>query len=302
MRNEQYEQRLDELGVPYEYVGSIELEEISGSIQSRLRTDDTIPEEVRRHEVNARELGTSRYPPLVVSRNGGGGWVLLDGHQRKAGFDEAGVKSHDAYVVQSDESRVRRIAAQGINAVHGLPPSEEERLERAKEMVREGETQAQAAKTWHVSESVLSTDLRSDRVDAKAVKAGMSPRMLEGIPKTTKVYAHKIKRPHLLRATLETIARCGMNGATAKGAIDRVLAASSDNEAMEYLDKQTTPKSQGRSTAGPASSVLAAISRLTTAIRKHPAHDLPSEDRERVSVACEDAVELLIDYTGDIKQ
>lgn len=301
MRNEQYEQRLDELGVPYDYVESIQLEAISGSIQSRLRTDDTIPEEVRRHEVNARELGTSRYPPLVVSANGGGGWVLLDGHQRKAGFSEAGVKSHDAYIVQSKDQRIRRIAAQGINAVHGLPPSEEERLERAKEMVREGETQEQAAKTWHVSQSVLSTGLRSDRVEARAIKAGMSPRMLEKIPKTTKVYANKIKRPHLLRSTLEAICRCGMNGATARGAIDRVLAASSDEEALEYLDKQTTPKSQGGSTSGPAYSLLSSISRLMTSMRKNPSHELPEEDVARVRVACEDAVELLIDYAGELK-
>lgn len=300
MRSKQYEKRLDELGVPYEYVESVELDRINSRVQSRLTTDSTIPEEVRRHRVAAEETGTSQYPPFVLAENGDGGWQLLDGAQREEGFRRAGVMSHDAYVVTSESEEVRRVAAQGINVVHGLPPAEDERLERAKEMVRKGETQAQAAKVWQVSESVLSTDLRADRVETKAIRAGASARMLRKIPKTTKVYANKIKRPPLLKATLETITRCAMDGETARGCIDRVLAAHSDEEALEYLNNQQTT-TRPKDHKGPDSRVLSSVSRLMTSIRKNPGDTMPTDAQERVRVACEDLVDVLIDYISTME-
>ena len=296
MRDRHYERRLDELGIGYEYATTVDLSDIKETVQSRVITVGEIPEEVRRHEVNARTSGTTHYPPFVLGKRSDGSYVLLDGHQRRAGFRRAGVGSHDAYVIRDSDKWT--IAAQGINTEHGLPPTEEERMVRAKESVRGGMTQQDAARLWRLSPDMLGNSIRADRVEAMAISEGASARMLERLPLTTKVYAHKIRRAPVLKATLEAISRSGSKGGDAMAIVDRAVSARSDEEAMAFLARIAgSGVSDNGKKPRAAGAITASCSRVLTSIRKYPPSECRTEeDRQRVSAAVEEAADALLSY------
>jgi ParB-like chromosome segregation protein Spo0J len=300
MKDRHYERRLGELDIAHEYVERVQLSDVVDSVQARVMTEGEIAEEVRRHEVNARQSGTTHYPPLVLGVRSDGKYVLLDGHQRLAGFRRAGVESHDAYLVTNKEDWP--LAAVSINTEHGLPPTEEERITLAKDYVRNGMSQSYAAQVFRLSAGVLSECIRADRVEAIAVAEGASARMLEKVPRTTKVYAHKIRRPPVLKAALEAITRSGAKGADAAAIVDRAVSARTDEEAIEALSRIAgVRRSRNGNKPRASTTILTACSRVVTALRTHSATEVDSGDRGRVREACEEAAEALMEYEGALR-
>lgn len=300
MRDRHYERRLDEVGVAWEYSDKVALSAITETVQSRVITAGEIPEQVRLHENNARTAGTTHYPPLILGARSGKEYVLLDGHQRLGGFRRAGVTAHDAYLV--NDPTQWDLAARAINTDHGLPNTEEERLVRAKESVRGGMSQAEAANLWRVSQSMLGYAIRADRVDAIAISEGVSARLLERVPQTTKVWLHKISRPIVLKAATEAIVRSGAKGDDAKAVVEMAISARSDSEALDKLSRIAASKPSENNKPVASTAVITSCSRLLTSLRKYPPAEITSQDeRRRVKGSVEEVAEALMAYLDGLQ-
>lgn len=184
MRNSIYEQALVRLGVEYEYLDSVPLEQINYTrgkqMQARLSPLDlTLVDEYR-----GMLLDGSEPPPLILHRPGRGLYVPLDGNQRVEAKRTAPKKFQgpfDAYVVKTDDQMVvERVCWQFNNFVNGRRLSYEECMAHAVTFCRKyGQPQTQTAKDWGVKAHELSAkvkelDLRElaakHRVDLSNVK------------------------------------------------------------------------------------------------------------------------------------
>lgn len=161
MRNQLYENFLNEQGVPWDYLERVELSAIDST--KSLANQARLEVAVLKDEISQYRAGYERgdhFPPLVVHRPGKK-FVLLDGNQRffaaSPDKDWKGLRFHDAYLVDSkDEVVLNRIAWTINDRVNGRRMSYEDNLQHAMTYVRKYNwTRTAAAKEFGINERAL---------------------------------------------------------------------------------------------------------------------------------------------------
>lgn len=184
------EEWLTGLGVEWDFVPNIPLDKIDRmkSLANQSRMDEPINEEVVERYTEDMKRGDT-FPPVLARQTGGKGIIetkvyLLGGNHRYVAADRA-AKPLDAYVVRCTPEMAMRLMYED-NRRHGFPPSEEDRLAMAVNLIEgQGYTVEDAAKVVGVSRGKIGVAVGGFRADGRAKDLGVSD-LFQQLPKTAR--------------------------------------------------------------------------------------------------------------------
>ena len=180
--DEKVEAWLDSHHVYWEYMPSISLGQISkeASLANRSRIVQGLSEEVVERYTEAMKKG-DKFPPVIVRRSGrhtpeDSGvmrYVNIGGNHRLVAAERAGLPALAGYVVDCEPDLIPLLMFED-NAKHGYPPSEEERIAQAFQLIEGlGYTQSEAARVVGLPVGKVGRYVQVRIADQRAARLGM---------------------------------------------------------------------------------------------------------------------------------
>ena len=166
---------LAQLGIATFWTKRIKIADIHKARSHREQVRDEVIKEDAVLRYAIRMLDGEMPPPIVIRRMPNGFLILLDGIQRTAAAEEAGVDALDAYIVDDvtdGQADAYRYAAQTL---HGEPTTADERLRHAAHLVE--------AYGWSQTEAAALLKIPSSRVAAEIAQRRGRERLLSMDPR-----------------------------------------------------------------------------------------------------------------------
>lgn len=173
MKNPVIEKNLDDALVVWEYVESFPMKDIDEklSLRNQARFEPLHEEWVSRY-TEAMQRG-DEFPALMGTKTRGGSVVLLDGNHRFQAKKRVGETETDIYIVTASPE-VLQVLTFAANAVHGMPPSVEERTRHAIYLIDNGMEHKAAAAATGLLTSQVTTAYALEKADRRARQLGVT--------------------------------------------------------------------------------------------------------------------------------
>lgn len=200
------EAMLDELEVlyTYEYAYSTHEFDFERSEHNQGRTKSIEPELIERY-TEAVTRG-DRFPAVVANRFGRdakGKLIIVDGNHRLRAHDAAG-QPIDVYILDpATEPQVIGLLTHLFNTRHGMPTSDDERVQAAVHMVGSGMKIKDAAAMLNVPASKVSNAMARKKLYARAKRAGVDMPRWDDLAEGSKQQLGKITEAALFGQAAE---------------------------------------------------------------------------------------------------
>lgn len=127
-RRADIEQILDQHGIPFKYVGLVEITEVERYKEGQSRIRDINKDLVTEYAEKMKQGAI--FPPIILWSNGYEKYGIVEGNTRIAAKKKRGETSTDAYIIECEDANEAVYISAIFNATHGQKLSKEE-VERA---------------------------------------------------------------------------------------------------------------------------------------------------------------------------
>jgi integrase/recombinase XerD len=157
--SEEIEDWLDAAGVEWTFLTSVPLDTIDfeKSLRNQARFVDLDDHVVDRY-AEAIKNGDKFPASVIIHKGTGKSYINVDGNHRFAGYRKAGRKAMPAYIITKARAQTIALLTYEANATHGMPTSEDERVQQAIYLVDTGKSQPDAAKSVPVPIAAVTQD------------------------------------------------------------------------------------------------------------------------------------------------
>lgn len=227
---------LDQFGVRWT-LKHVTLDQIdrkaSAANQARVVAHD--PERVRRY--TDAIIAGAVFPPLILWQNPKGDrFVVIDGNNRLAAFDNHNIRTWDAYVVHECSSAMRDALTISANSINGDPPTDIERRANAVVLRSKGFTVDQVANMVGLSHNAVSTVARAD--DARKRLPAGAP--FSKLTETSLVNLSRLRSDDVMERAARTTAEWSVPPAKLSALVTELNKARSEVKQLEMLDEFTS--------------------------------------------------------------
>jgi ParB-like chromosome segregation protein Spo0J len=178
------------------------------------------------------------FPPIVVYRNGGGKYILIDGIHRLAAAELADIAVLPAYVVDDPQPLQIHVLTFEANASHGLPTSMTERALQACFLVESGVSRVDAAKMLNIPESkvALALDTRRSKARVRQVAGAEAAKKL-GTQHARRL--DDIRSDRVLAAATQFVATAGLGAQDVNQLVSAINREREEDEQMRVIQLET---------------------------------------------------------------
>lgn len=223
------------VGDQYELVEEVPLEAIDEAKSARyqVRDDMTDPELVERYGIAM--LDGAEFPPIILSRLGGGKFECIDGNNRRAAKKEIDEKTVAAFVlgpgVTDLQIEILRVA---LNE-HGKPHTKEERLREVARLVAMGMSQKDAAQLGRLKVSALEHYIAVQRGKKRLTEAGVSARVRESLSESSVLRIGSLRENNVVKLAAEIALEFGVRVDEVSKFVAQLAALRSEPARMSEL-------------------------------------------------------------------
>jgi ParB-like chromosome segregation protein Spo0J len=173
VRSSEIEKHLENRLVKFDYLEKVPLTKIDEkrSLQNQARFEPLDEGTVARY-AEAQERGDD-FPAVLAAQAKGGQLVLLDGNHRYQSRKRAGLEDIDVYVVTATPEKLQLLTFEA-NALHGMPPSTEERQRHAIYLIDNGASHEAAAASVGLQSSSVRSAWNLERAERRARQLGIT--------------------------------------------------------------------------------------------------------------------------------
>lgn len=239
MRSQVYEQILTKQGVAFDYQERVALLDIdlAKGLRNQARLENPLDEELIPQYMQMSKDGMEA-PAVVLARTGKGRWVPVDGNQRLAATDRLGKKTHDAYLLQTNDPLViDRLTWAFNNLVNGKRISQAEAVQHAVSMVQKYDySPATVAKEYGIPKWLVERTLRLNKLhevlDRNKVKrtASLTDSKLEEMRSLLEL------GEDILAKAAGAVGEIGLNEEEVVGLVHEVKKARNHNDKLKVID------------------------------------------------------------------
>lgn len=180
-------------------------------------------------------LNGAEFPALVVFPDSASKFVVADGNHRLEAAIESGRKTHDAYLVVTDDPATKLLITFELNStVNGLTPTDSDRDLQAVFLVQQG--LARSAVAAHLSMSINRIDelMRENTATQRVESLGFS-KIWNKVPRTSRSHLARIKLDPVLESATHCAADWGLSIQEVRDLVKAVLAAPSEADQLSKV-------------------------------------------------------------------
>jgi hypothetical protein len=234
----------------------------------------------------AMERG-DQFPPIVVFVSAGR-FVVIDGNHRVAAADLIGTKAMDAYVLTNLSHQQIQTMTFEANARHGLPTSNEERIQHGLFLVENGGiTIREAAALVNVSVNLLTKEATSARADRRF--ATLNVDRWTNIARNNRTRMEAIRSDVVFAAAGKLVVEAHLPGEAVSSLVTAINKAGTEADQLAVV---TATRERNASTismtAGGRSKMPTSLSRLSRSLSYSEGVDMKEVDRALSGMNTED--------------
>ncbi len=176
MREQRYENWLDQRGVKWEYDPAVVIADIVIDDETRMniRLTTALDEEKVLTYMISLENG-AEFPPLMLFRDAGGDLRVVNGLHRLAAYDQSERKETDAYMLQTRDLLVIDTLRRSVNTIEGLASSREASILHALHLIEHGYQATDVARQLSLPYTMLKRRLELKVTGERLAEAGFKP-------------------------------------------------------------------------------------------------------------------------------
>jgi predicted transcriptional regulator len=235
-RDPKVEEWLEEEGVTFDFNPefSIKRVDFDASIKNQARLNvQLVPEVVERY---AELMESGIVFPAMVGYMKNNKLVFIDGNHRGQAHLLKGSTSIPVYVVKgANASKIIALTFMA-NTTHGLPNNEDERIEHALHMIREGVTQAYAANMMGLKSSEVSNAWRKSEADRRAAAIGVKQNEWNSISPASRVRVVSIANDQILKKAVSVITKLNMKSTEIDKLVNDIKRLKTDTSRTKFLN------------------------------------------------------------------
>lgn len=251
------------------------------------------------------------FPPIVVYQ-AGDRYLVIDGNHRTAAFDLNDLPATLAYVVEDPSPAQVTTLTFEANTRHGLPTSQDERVQQAIYLIEMGSiNQNQAAAMLSVPLGVLKHAYERYKADQRL--SGLGLKRIERIPQTTRVRLGNLRSDVVLREVFQLTIDGDLRTEDVSALVKEINALRSEKEQLAVVTREREARSGAiKATAGGRLAIpqqVTTLLRVTSTLnRANPKgltealKNVPPEMRGDIIRACGSSIEVLMRVTQDLRR
>lgn len=251
------------------------------------------------------------FPAIVVYRVGDR-YLVIDGNHRTAAFDLNDRNDAVAYVVDDPSPAQVTTLTFEANTRHGLPTSQDERIQQAIYLIELGSiSQIQAATMLSVPLGVLKHAYERYKADQRL--SGLGLKRIERIPQTTRVRLGNLRSDVVLREMFQLTIDAGLRTEDVGALVKEINALRSEKEQLGVVARERETRSGSiKATAGgrvPIPQQVITLQRVTSTLNRASPKGLaealkhvPPEMRGDIIRACSSSVDVLMKVMQDLRR
>lgn len=182
--------------------------------------------------------GGAKFPPVLAIRDKRGKLIIIDGNHRLAAFAALGKNVPVFIVDRTTEPQTVALMTYECNVQHGLPTSDQERLQQAIWLIDNGATHDTAAKTLNLNRSQVAGAWQRVRGDRRADTLGVA-RTWDSISIPSRVRLASILTDEAFVQAVDLVASARMSTSDVSAMVTDINRVRSAKEQQEIVNGYT---------------------------------------------------------------
>ena len=227
---------LEDEGVEFELNSEFPLKKIDfdSSLKNQARLKISLYEDIVERYAELMEAGTPFPPAVGYMKNNK--LIFIDGNHRGQANLLMDNSTMPVYVVKGANASKIIALTFTANTSHGLPNKEEERVEHALHMVREGVTQAYAANMMGLKTAEVQGAWRRAEADRRAAAVGINKNQWNAIAAPSRVRVSSISNDLVMKKAVSVITKLNMKATEISLLISDIKKQRTDAERTKMLN------------------------------------------------------------------